>query len=385
MEIINEKNANKTFKKTIMLVVLLFLILFVASVFIPRFRHRPYLINQTEVLFCDSSGDAYFSLVGRDDLRKYNNAFKNHYESVRFFDEDGSSLNQTQVVSNSDYVFAGLEHAGPNTYGVIQMMNKSFELIKTLRFNSGFIVRGLACTDYYLYYVLKNIVTGTYSLHKLTISNDNDLLLEDNLENMNSFEDEDIRMFFSDLFYIQIASQRTILICRSDNKNGYSYLTDGLRKLFIFKGNLHIDSFDKQLSFKTKGEYNCLYDKAVVIENHLLFATYRNIQNDRCGSSSNLNGNCICGMKKSFLFDFNLITNSLSMIKVFKEGTFLIDYDLNNYSYYYQGGLFTNGTIVAQCELVKAGKEELISQFAHFNELEKNYYISYYNECFYGI
>ena len=92
-------------------------------------------------------------------------------------------------------------------------------------------------------------------------------------------------------------------------------------------------------------------------------------------------GICICSLEESYLYKYDLSSNELSLIKQFDKGTFLIDYDLNEYKYYKDGGLFINDVLFRECENIYPEYEE------HLTSDDKyiDYYFSYYNGEFYGI
>lgn len=360
-----------------------FLLAAVCPLIVFSFKHKPFLMQQTEVTFVDSNQNVYFSLIGRHGLKKYKNDSRNYQNYI--YDDSEITFNCEQVVANSKNIFVALEHFSRDTFGLIKFFDTAFNELKTLEFGSFLTVRGLACTEKSLYYVLKNTNNDSCSLFKLDLETNIQTELVAGLLNTDFYQDEEVSLFFSDLFRIQKITTKTILIKKVNQKNKQSYFTDGKVKLAMSGNKIFIENEGVSYFFDTSKSFNYFYDKVVLVDNHLLFGVYKKTNNPKCGATDQ--SQCICGMKKSYLFDFNVVNNELKIIQEFKEGTFLIDYDLGGVEYYYNGSLYNGSTLCKKCVNVYdyKSKETFVGILGHWHDPVVNYYLSYYNGEFYGI
>lgn len=360
-----------------------FLLAAICPLIVFSFKHKPFLMQQTEVTFVDSNQNVYFSLIGRHGLKKYKNDSRNYQNYI--YDNSEITFNCEQVVANSKNIFVALEHFSRETFGIIKFFDTAFNELKTLEFGSFLTVRGLACTEKSLYYVLKNTNNDSCSLFKLDLETNIQTELVTGLLNTDFYQDEEVSMFFSDLFRIQKITTKTILIKKVNQKNKQSYFTDGKVKLAMSGNKIFIENEGASYFFDTSKSFNYFYDKVVLVDNHLLFGVYKKTNNPKCGATDQ--SQCICGMKESYLFDFNVASNELKIIQEFKEGTFLIDYDLGGVKYYYNGSLYNGSTLCKKCVNVYdyKSKETFVGILGHWHDPVVNYYLSYYNGEFYGI
>lgn len=366
------------------LLIVFFLLVIICPSIIFSFKHQPFLLHQTEVLFEDSNQNIYFSIVGIDSLKKYNYHKKNLYENYKY--ENGElTFNCEQAAANSKNIFLALEHFSKDTYGIIKVFDKSFDEITTLEFGSFLTVRGLACTENNLYYVLKNTKNNSHSLFKFNLETNDHIELMTGLVSTDLYQDEEVSLFFTDLFRVQKKQKKTILINKTNQEKNSSYFTDGNIKLEMNRNKITIQNKELLSFFDVPKGINSFYDKVVLVDDHLIFGLYQNTKNPKCGANNQ--NQCICGMKKSYLFDFDTINNELNMIQEFKDGTFLIDYDLNGVKYYYNGSLYNGSVLCVECENLSKYKnrEEFVGIFGHWHEPIVDYYISFYDDCFYGI
>ena len=168
--------------------------------------------------------------------------------------------------------------------------------------------------------------------------------------------------------------------CWYDNQS--HYVTD-IIDLSLSKDskNIIVNNEENERTFETnfssKGSAYSFYQRAFLINNKLVFAICkRSSEKQRTCHSS-----CVCSLEESYLFEYDLSSNELSLIKQFDPGTFLIDYDLTGYKYYYNAGLYINDIFIRECEDVYP---EYVEHYSG-DTWPKFYYPSYYNGEFYGV
>lgn len=240
-------------------------------------------------------------------------------------------------------------------------------------------IRDIACSNAYLYICIENKEDGVVNLLRYDCENDNLVVAEDNIQENSAYEDDDIHLFFATYNFgvykrfIGKYLEKTRLIGSYD-----TFFTDRI-KLDLTSENICIKCNEINYEFRNEYSFTDLYKKVYLIDNQLLFATYRNVNNSFCASDDSWH--CICGLRESYLYKFDLLTNTLSLIKQFDSGTFLVDYDLENVQYYYNGGLYINDNLHRNCEILKP-----IENDSHHRSSDiADYNISYYHGEFYGI
>ena len=385
--IVSNKSYKNLLKIVIPVTIVIFLTLLICYFCFFNYKHRPYLLNQTEVIFKDSNDNLYFSLNGTDHLKKYDYDNDNHYEMLLYKSND-KYLNYQQSAGNTRFLFVGLNsgYVGePN--GMIRVYDKSFTEIKNIQFGESIEIRGIACTEDTLYCTFKNETDDKVSLVSINIDEDNQTLLSSDLDNKSFYDDGAVHLFFDHLFRIKISFGITTLMWRYNVEYDTYSLTNGDMEILITHKKIIISSANSSFLFSasTNEKYNCIYSKAYLIDDHLLFATYKNAKNYDCGSLDNESGFCICGMEQSYLYDFDAVSQELTLIKQFKSGTYLIDYDLDSFQYYFDGGLYVNDSLFRQCEKIGPYKRDRLGLFDYFRFPVTDYYLSYYNGEFYGI
>lgn len=349
------------------------------------YKHRPYMLRQVNMIFEDSNGNAYsrmdyYNMVGN--LEKYSASNPSHQEYV-LIKEGDTRLYYDDVAANSSFLFAAMHPYANSTFSTIKIFDKEFNMTKSFDVNEGHI-RGLSCSETGVYWTLRTNDENVPSLYRYDIEKEKISLVASNVEKKGFYKDDDIHLFFDDFYSIWKFDTKTYLTRYVYDDDGYAFLkADGL-ELRITSKNIEIKNQGQDYTFKNKwGSYWWKY-KAVLIDNFLLFATCRNVKNNKCGSLSNVD-RCICGMKESYLFCFNTETNELKLLNEYESGTFLIDYDLENVAYYYKGGLYINGVLSKECELVEDVKEEPFGIFDEWTDYQKEYFVGFSNNTFYGI
>ena len=368
-------------KKSFIAVSLVSISLFANGCNLVKYKHRPFRLNQSQVLFEDNDNNLYFEHGnGSTFLCKYSFNDKNHRQLCQLYDGD-EFLNYDCGVSNSEYLFICAQPANINLPSFIEIIDKSFKCVAKIMLEENEQLIDMACNERFLYFLKKNTDTKKYSLIRSdSLANSLTVLLDD-LGGLSNYQDDDINLFFcnSDTEpYMGKYDQITPLI--------HSYVTLFTDKLDlrVTYDSLIITNSGTKYSFKKDRTTSRFYKKAYLIDNKVLFATYNNVKNNECGSDNNLDGSCLCGMKESYLYIFDTLTNELNLIHSYDVGTFLIDYDLSEVRHYYNGGLYVNDCLVRECETIKADPPEKVDYFAKLYH-KFDYDVSYYKNSFYGI
>lgn len=346
------------------------------------FRHKPYLLVQRDVIFEDNSGNLYIEGgydYGTRSLCTYSYEKTNNVSKVQF--KDGNEyLNYECGSSNSKYFFSALNPSSSDI-GRIESFNKSFEMVSSTNIGKDVRIVDIECTEQYVYTTVRDNETKIYSLIRFDCLLKEMTILIDNLNDINNYEDSDVRLFFkksagSDYYMSKYENTRLLFL----GNHRYSPTVD----LYLSDDSIVIINNGEQHLFEKEYDFNELYNYAYLIDGKIVFATYKNVLNNECGSLNNLNGECICGINESYVFSFDTITNEVQLINRFEKGAFLINYDLQETRYYYDGGLYINDRLIRECEKVESDELEEVGILEKSEERLK-YYLSYYNGNFYGI
>ena len=378
--------TSSLFKRIFSVLTLVSLLVILNSCSLYKYRHKPYYLSQTNVFFETLNGDVYFKIgTGTDFLCKYNLEKKN-YREVQSFYEGNEYYNFESATSNSNYLFVYLTPADVELPPMIKVFNKSFEEVNKIIFAKGEQIVGLACSDEYVYIYKKESETNTYSLIRNDFLSNSSSILVGDLNGITSYQDNDISLFFclknGYRRYLGKYGEKTTLIYDYSNER----FTD---KLLLKQSNdsLIITYCGIKHSFKKQHNFNYFYEKAFLFDNDLYFATYSYMKSKECGQEGSAAKKCFCGMKESYLFRFDTLTNELFEIGSFNSGSYLIDYSPNSVEYYYDGALYINNELVKECEKIQADPLVKINAFERIPgyDYKLDYYLSYYNGNFYGI
>ena len=344
-----------------------------------KYDHQKYFFEQDDVLFEDNNGNLYFeAIVKGNRFCNYSLIEEKGYRYIdnNFFDEDNQNFSYGFSVSNNDYLFVYGSCGITKSKSAVKIYDKYFDQKKTLLFDESQYVKDMVCSDNYLYFCFEN--EGAFSLHRYDYLNDSFTLLKNNLVEGSNYQDEDISLFFKNHGGLR-------------HKSFVGKYTDKTRLLqfygHFFTEKIDLSMDDKYINIVVEGEnhqfekdniFNDFYYKVYLIDNQLIFATY-----EYKSSVLHYNDNfeCVCGLKESYLYKYDILTNELLQIKAFKSGTFLIDYDLENCQYYFDGGLYINDSLHRECkkvttEQLKEGEDPGIYNIN---------FLSYYKGEFYGI
>ena len=357
-----------------------------ACSFIRTKRHLPFFVEPTNVLFKDNDGGCYFS-PSVYSLLKYNYDCENHYERVNFYrDEDNFSF--VDAVANDDYVFMEFETFSTKSLHKISVYDKKLELKETFKTgDQNTVFRGMACTNKCLYWAEEKHEQNNYTrmLFKYDVTNNSTELLSNSFEQEGLYQDEEISFFFNRYGFSKYSKKTKLLYLNIDRN---PVLRTDKIELSLYKGALTLTNGDKSHKLKPDQEFNCLYENAYLIDNQLIFATYRGQNDADCGYPS---GNyCVCGWKESYLYTIDLETNQLNLVEKYDSGTILLDYDSSGSQYYFKGGLYNHGEFCRKCEEIKPKESKEMDmvglhQYYNSNEIKNRYYPSFFEGQFYGI
>lgn len=343
-------------------------------------RHMPYFLSQAEVIFEDDFGNIYFEndSLEPSSLCKYSHDKKNHFESIEF-DNEETNVEYGDGAANSNYLFVYLHSRSfKSNIRYIEMYDKSFSLVKTFNLAEDEYLKGLVCSENYLYLCLKKENDYSFSIIKWLYDNDTTETIADDLTGPYSFEDDGERFYFNTIYErcsFGKYDETTLLTMVSEE-----HFTTDVFKLYTSYNSLNIVVDGQTNSFKK--EYNhILFGKAYLTKENVVFAMYKYEKNFECASFCR---HCICGIKNFYLYSFDFSTNSLSLLNTYEPGTFLIDYKDGNAVYYFEGGLYIDGALVRECETIKT-KELVEIDYLSDHQYELDYHLSYYGGDILGI
>ena len=354
-------------------------------------RHRPTIISNASFLFKDVNGDNYFSIPQFPGIYKYNLAYVDrplYYENIYYSLRGESRFNPDELTSNSKYLIISENSVyKDNNYSKIEIFDNKMSLFTSFSMNPGNWVKHMECTDSFLYFTVSNSEDNTYSLKRFSFLNKDIVTLLENIEGINSYIDEDVHLFFYGdkiPFYFGKYSEKTI-VHQSGKENELRIFTDKI-ELHYLSHKIEIINDGTIFSLDFDYDFNEFYYPSYLIDNKLLFACYKYRPDSKC-LAKGYSTRCICGIKESYLFSFDVSNNKLSLINTFSDGTYLIDYDLSKVVYYYNGGLYINDSLYQECENIKPGENEKIDAFNEYKDYQshKHFYLSYNNGLFYGI
>lgn len=375
---INDILEKKIFKNTTALSLIAFFTISSCSSYVVR-KHKPCFLTQADVLFQTSTGETYTNTYG---FKKYNNNVKNHYETVLFYNGE-DHLNYIHSVSDNIYVFVLLEYSSTvDGYSILRIYDKDFNFIKDISLGNVSATFGIECSDNFVYFSVRK-KDATCELIRYDVLSDMTTTVVDRIDPTKTYSDNHIKLFIDNRCCVHKKDTITKLAHEYENGSGDWLLTDRIRLSLNSTNEIVIKVDGNILSFKNVYGFNAYYPKAYLIENVLLFATYKYVENKECLFSSD----CMCARKESFLFSYSLSEQKIELINKYNAGSFLIDYSLNDVEYYYEGGLYLNDSLIKDCELVKPGEVEELGLFdeIRYSDAIIDYYLAFSNGSFYGI
>ena len=348
-------------------------------------RHRPSTLSLAFYVFKDDNDNYYFTL--RDSrLFVYNHDGNfHHYEEVNSKIRGEKGFNPYGATANSNHLFIS-EYSTYSNSNItkIEVFDKTLALINSFVLDqtiSG--VLHMECSEKYLYFVSRVQKSNTYSLFRLDYFNNEITELLANAEKDTSYVDEDIHLFFYSPYIFEKHSVKTKMI-QVKEKSKTRIFTDTVELLFS-KSGLEVTNQGSVSSFAFDYDINNFYP-SFLINDRVLFAGYNYKADSKC-LAKDYDVSCICGLRESYLFSFDLTTNNLSLLGEYPNGTYLIDYDLTTVAYYRDGGLYINDQLRQDCTKITAGELERFNIFdASYNDTmtKEQYYLCFHDNVFFG-
>ena len=387
----------KNFQKSILLLICFSTLLSACSLFTIE-CHHPTILTNSFFLFEDLSGNSYFSIPQHSGVFKHSlNARENYlpyYEDVYSNIVGEGHCNLVGMTSNASFLILNEKSSlKDSNHSRIEIFDKSLSLYYSFTTNPSIWITDIECTENYLYFTVYYPENSYYSLERCRfIDKETTVLLENVLESTNYIDDDaSLTLNVNNgqiTFVSEKNSKKTKMIVDENNHSIYSLsrnleLTISESKVLTVNNNGCISSFPFDY------DVNMLYGQPYIIEDNVLFACYEYKPDSNCliKDYTIYPSTCICGLKKSYLFSLDAAKNTLSLIKDYPNGAFLIDYDLNGAMYYYNGKLILYDQLSRECEVISPGK---IDKFNVFNEYRpsqahKTYFLSFNNNTFFGI
>ncbi len=356
-------------------------------------KHRPVLFYDADYAFSDSSENDYFLLndsvpkrLAVYDKNSTDDLWYYRYRTYCFHDNDGFS--GENVASNSNYIFVSGHRNDLLIDDTIKVLNKSFVTIKTISFGENKRICQILCDDNYLYLIINHNDVGLKKLHQIDLCNFEDVVLCGDTSETNHYIDEKTHLFY-DNWETVLYSEKTKMLSGYDYDGMRPILYTDMHRLYLTETSIVIEYNDLKTEIDNIYGITQLYFKAYVMDNKLVFAGLV-FQPEKSCFFHNIKTACIpcvCGIMESYLFVFDLETDKLLSCKKYEIGTYLINYDTDNTQYYYNGGLYNNGSLVRECEVAHVGETETFSRFSNYKTEwgKRHYHLCYNNGSFYGI
>lgn len=349
--------------------------------------HEPAVLHQTPYAFRTNNGDVYF--ISGYKLAKYDSDSKNHIDT-QVFCRDNVNLNVQGVYCGEFYIIVhGTIQSHP--YDYLWIYDYDFTFIDEV------IIDDLAAWDFLVYdesiYYFAHPFSNNSDAEKPCIAELNILtkekrtVAENVLFDTAYFDGNNALEVGHQLKFVNHLSQgRKILSNWYDNAGNktitHKYCLEA--DLHVESDNIFVKEDNQEFVLKINDTSLSLYDNAYKINDVILFAVVDKVNNKECKTYEM---ECICNYGESYLISFDLKTNKFSMINTFKKETFLVDYDLEGYRYYYDGGLYVDDCFFKECEKITPGVIKRINGGGNYPMGKEKlvYYLSYYDGVFYGI
>lgn len=351
-------------------------------------RHRPTTLSRAHFVFEDNEGNCYFT-IRSSELYVYDqncNSAYHHYDYASSKIKFEKGFNKKCVTANESYLFCAMYSTNYNdNRTIIEIFDKSLSLAYTFYSDESLNITDMECTDKYLYFVASPVKYNIYSLFRYDFLNDNLTMIIENIDSIHSYIDDDVYLFLYGPFSIQKYSDKIEMFFTDNKKNQVFSAFDIKLSINISNNIVSIEKDGKISRHKIKFEFNRA-KMAYLMGNKIVFSLYNYKADSKC-LAKGYDTTCICGIKESYLYLFDLDSNNLSLIEKYPEGTFLVDYDLGGAKYYRNGGLYIDDILVEECTKITHGELE---EFNLFNTGYKDYlalesYYFCYHNYFYGI
>lgn len=370
-------------KYTAIIISICFLVLTFLDVLFP-YTHKPVFLHQNAVIFRDELNTLFSN---DDDLREqslfiqYNNSNENRFE-YKVFSENGKRVNYRGSASNKKYLF--VHTVGPNysSQHVIKKYDLSLNQIDKIEIDTNYSLEGIECNDEYIYAVICHKQTKECMLVKYSVDNCEEKS-KTKIESNSFFADDDVALFIGKNYEVIERKEKTELFHEQRNKTKCLYNSDVEITFSTKTVNATIDG--NAYSWTKTVNFNYFYEKAYLIDHFVVFGALQYSKSHECNSV--INDICYCGLKESYLFVLDIEEKTLLLTKQLKRGSFLIDYDLDDVVYYYDGCLFNGDKMIRECEKISLdiAKRSLLPPHYFEEDASRVYRLAYYDGNVYGI
>ena len=136
---------------------------------------------------------------------------------------------------------------------------------------------------------------------------------------------------------------------------------------------------DSLWDFKEKNEAEKEKKAALTKGEKVYFATYEFLKNDEC----NEHARCICHFGKSYIWCFDVNSNTLELIEEFNEGSYIISFSEEQFCYYNDGKIYLNDSIIKEIEKITTGELYFSRHSTYTSAEEKSNTYFYYDDVLY--
>lgn len=235
----------------------------------------------------------------------------------------------------------------------IMVFNKNLERVDTIEINvASFIV-----DDEYLYYSSHNYDSAK-NFYAYNFNTKEKILVANKLTN-------NICQFNNKLIYANDSWNTIDITDKSEYTSYYNnFYKDQILSISVYKPSFYVNSFSGHIGWKnnklviTYGDNtydldldkeNIIYCPVHVIGNKVIFASFEYLDNDDCTNSYD----CICHYGKNYIWSFDCETKSIAKLHEFDKGTYLINFNENDYSYYKDGKIYRNSQEIKEVDIAE--------------------------------
>lgn len=354
----------------------------------PYSIHYPAYLRQCTFAFKDNKSNVYFKDWRLRMFRSQGVApgsYSDNFENISFY-HDKEELSIEDVEYNDEMVFVTgfVSLPGPKIDYYIQVYNHDFLLIEELELHEIAVIDLALSEDAIFASVVQKGKEESADVFAWDI---NDYSSIDKILGVQ--KNSVINLSGHNLY---LNSKYKIMVMDGDKKmllSSYTEMRVLHKTCFEFDAYINDDNElvvngNRLLDVK-KIPLDEMYSNAYLLNDKVVFAAFRRLNNDNCGADPN-HSTCLCRYGKSYLFEYDLQEKSLSIIRDFAEYTFLINYDFNEIEYYYEGAIYINELPIKNCLKIEPGEvKKSHSRYYGLSVYKYLFYISYYNENFYGL
>lgn len=330
--------------------------------------HRQAFIKTPDVI-CETSKGKYCNL-NREIYEIIDGTFIK--KEIKFDKKNQAGMTNLleDIISDNDLIYV-------QTSYYVYVFNSSWVLEKRLDLSTICIL----VNDNYLYYTTGNSPFNMLNVYDLNTNEITEINIKDNrVININE----------TTLF---VNNEGRIFKINDDNNNkylaeSYNVYDKHLKMNFVINNNEYLFAFENGfLNVHNNDNYNqydikncnMYYRNFFTKGEKVYFATYEFLKNDEC----NEHARCICHFGKSYIWCFDVNSNTLELVKEFNEGSYVINFSEEQYCYYNDGKIYLNDSILKEIEKITTGELYFSRHSTYTSAEEKSNTFFYYDEELY--